>query len=115
MVGALETRHEPGRDELVALDSMAVTLPKTQRHNLKKYNNKTVGGGVLWAYMIESAKGTCPVKILRVLQGAMDETDETVKKVKEANQDLQDAMVLDLNFYVNIIHALHISLMMLYV
>lgn len=70
MLGALETRHEPGRDELVALDSMALALPKTQRHNLKKYNNKTVGGGVLWAYMIESAKGTCPVKILRVLQGA---------------------------------------------
>ena len=70
MVGLLECQHTPGRGELVALDGMAVTLPKTQRHHCKKYNHTTVGGGVVWTYMIHAARGICPVKVLRVVQGA---------------------------------------------
>jgi len=70
MVEILETLHKPGCEELVAVDGMALTIPKTLRHHCAKYNNKTVGGGVVWAYMIESAKGVCPVKILKVVEGA---------------------------------------------
>jgi hypothetical protein len=70
MVAELETLHNPGREELLALDSMALTLPKTQRHQCKKYNNRTVGGGVVWAYMIEAARNTCPIKVLKVVEGA---------------------------------------------
>jgi len=74
MVGMIESTHCPGEDELVVVDGMAITLPKTQRHRCRKFNNKTVGGGVIWAYMIRAAKGLCPVKILKVVEGAWSET-----------------------------------------
>ena len=70
MVGILEAHHTPGEGDLVALDSMAVTLPKTQRHRCAKRNSNTVGGGVVWAHMVEAPAGTCPVKVLDVRDGA---------------------------------------------
>lgn len=70
LVGTVESTHEPGRDELVAVDGMAVTLPKTQRHNCKKFNSKTVGGGVVWTYTVDAVAGCSPVKILQTVQGA---------------------------------------------
>lgn len=66
----LQTTHEPGEGDLVAVDGMAVTLPKTQRHGCRKVNNKTVGGGVVWAYMIKATRGICPIKVLRIVEGA---------------------------------------------
>ena len=45
-------------------------MPETLRNNCKKYNNKTVDGGVVLAYMIQGAKGACPIKILKVVRGA---------------------------------------------
>lgn len=70
MVAMIESAHAPGDGDLVAVDGMALTLPKSQRHHCAKFNNKTVGGGVIWAYMIHAAKGVCPVRILAVVQGA---------------------------------------------
>ena len=70
MVQALEAMFNPGRDDLVAIDSMAVTLPSTQRHNCKKYNKTTVGGGVLWAFMIDAPRGACPVKVIQTMAGS---------------------------------------------
>ena len=70
LVRSLQTLHRPRPMELVALDSMAVTLPATQRHRCAKFNDKTAGGGVLWAYMVEAARGVCPVQVLRVVDGA---------------------------------------------
>lgn len=74
MVAMLETMHCPGDEELVAVDGMALTLPKTQRHKCKKYNNRTVGGGVVWAYMIQAARAMCPVKVLAVVEGAWSDS-----------------------------------------
>lgn len=70
LVGRLETSHVPGREELVPVDGMAYTLPKTRRHRCKKFNDKTVGGGVVWAFMVNAAAGVCPVKVLKVIEGA---------------------------------------------
>jgi hypothetical protein len=70
MLECLQSRHTPGPGDLVAVDGMAVTLPKTQRHNCAKVNHKTVGGGVVWAYMIHAAREVCPVQILKVIRGA---------------------------------------------
>lgn len=70
LVALLETTHEPGPDDLVALDGMAVTLPKTQRHHCKKFNNNTVGGGVIWAFQVNARKGKSPLRVLHVPQGA---------------------------------------------
>jgi hypothetical protein len=70
LVHALEAHHRPRRDDLVAIDGMAVTLPKTQRHGCKKFNNRTVGGGVVWAYQINARKGLSPVQLLATIQGA---------------------------------------------
>jgi hypothetical protein len=70
LIERLEHRHRPRRDALVAIDGMAVTLPATQRHRCKKYNRRTVGGGVIWTYAIEAARGLCPVRVLKVVSGA---------------------------------------------
>lgn len=52
LVESLEGWHRPGRDELVALDSMPLTLAKSLRHRCVKVNRNTVGGGVLWSYAL---------------------------------------------------------------
>lgn len=74
LVGWLESTHSPGDEELVGLDGMALTLPKTQRHHCKKYNDKTVGGGVVWAYMVQAAKDISPVRVLKIVEGAWHDT-----------------------------------------
>lgn len=80
-IARLESTATPTTEDLIALDSMANTIPKTRRHNCKKVNKKTVGGGVLWAYTIEGRKGHCPVKVLRHMQGAWHDTAEMAKGV----------------------------------
>lgn len=75
-LGRFQTRHKPGAGELVALDSMALALPATRRNRCKKMNDKTVGGGVLWAFMINAAHGCCPVQVLKVMQGAWNDSHQ---------------------------------------
>jgi hypothetical protein len=70
MVEHLTSRYAPCKGELIALDSMAVSLPITQNHQCVKMNRNTAGGGVLWEYRIQSRRGTCPVRILRTMAGA---------------------------------------------
>lgn len=74
LVEIVECTYRPGKNDIVAIDGMAVTLPKTQRHNCEKFNDKTVGGGVVWSYMVTAARGVCPVKVLKVVQGAWHDT-----------------------------------------
>lgn len=74
LVQHIESKHEPKRDDLIALDSMAITLKATQRHRCQKMNSKTVGGGVIWAFMIGAGRGCCPVKILKVMAGAWNDS-----------------------------------------
>jgi hypothetical protein len=74
MVERLESAHQPGEDELVAIDGMAITLQTTQRHQCTKFNDKTVGGGVVWAYMIHAARKVCPVKVLKIVRGAWSDS-----------------------------------------
>lgn len=57
-------------NELIAVDSMALTLPKTLRHRCEKYNNKTVGGGVLWSIRLRPKKGESPFQIYHLADGA---------------------------------------------
>ena len=74
LVGVVEAAHTPGPGELVGIDGMAISLPRTQRHRCAKMNRDTVGGGVVWAYMVNAAKGVSPVKILRTVEGAWHDT-----------------------------------------
>ncbi len=69
LVEHLEARHTPRQDELIALDSMPLTLPITQRHRCVKCNRNSVGGGVLWEYRLQAAPGSCPVRILCTIAG----------------------------------------------
>jgi hypothetical protein len=70
LLSRLEDCSAPRRADLIAIDGMALTLPKTQRHRCKKFNDKTVGGGVVWSYRIDARKGSCPVRLLATIQGA---------------------------------------------
>lgn len=92
MVEMLESSHCPCFNELVGIDSMAITLPKTQRHRCPKFNDKTVGGGVLWAYMIEARKNIIPVKIIKVVEGAWHDSKlmEGVKLISKGPVYLMD-------------------------
>lgn len=63
-------RQTPGHGELVAIGSMPVTLPATVRHGCRKMTPTTVGGGVLWAFALNAARGGNPVCILKVIEGA---------------------------------------------
>lgn len=76
LVGRLESKHRPIKDALVALDSMALTLKATQRHRCQKANGKTAGGGVIWAFMIDAARGRCPVQVLKVVAGAWNDSHQ---------------------------------------
>lgn len=66
----LQCSHRPGPGDLVIVDGMALSLARTRRHRCKKLNNNTVGGGVVWAYMVRATKGICPIRVLRVVEGA---------------------------------------------
>jgi hypothetical protein len=81
MWSALEALFRAGEEALVALDSMPVTLPSTRRHGCRRINSSAVGGGVLWAFLINAARGTCPVQILRTIVGPWHDT-QVVAQVK---------------------------------
>jgi hypothetical protein len=72
----LELPGKRRRNALIAVDSMAVTLAKTQRHRCKKFNNRTVGGGVLWAFALDGARGGNPLRILKTMRGAWNDAHE---------------------------------------
>lgn len=85
------------KTDIVVLDSMAVSLPKTRRHNCAKMNNKTVGGGVLWGFCITAARTWCPVQIYSIMEGAWH--DGTVmRKVKLLSRG--PLYIMDQGFYI---------------
>jgi len=60
---------------LVAIDSMAVTLPKTQRHRCKRMNNNTVGGGALIAFCLDTdERKLTPVRVLKTIAGPWNDS-----------------------------------------
>lgn len=73
LVESLQGNHRPRRDDLVALVSMPVTLPRTVRHRCARYNGRTVGGGVLWSFALRARHNTCPVKIHKVIAGSWND------------------------------------------
>lgn len=74
LVERLQATHAPGDEQLVAIDGMALTLAKTRRHRCAKFNNNTVGGGVVWSWMIDMARGVSPLKVLKVVTGAWSDS-----------------------------------------
>jgi hypothetical protein len=74
LVEHLADSHAPGPEELVAVDGMALTLAATQRHQAVRCNRHTVGGGVVWAYAVRAARGCCPVRVLKIVEGAWHDT-----------------------------------------
>lgn len=74
LIDRLTVHSTPKSTELLAIDSMAVTLAATQRHRCKKFNSHTVGGGVLWIFRLRAPKGECPVQILSTVRGAWHDT-----------------------------------------
>jgi hypothetical protein len=71
---ALDELFRPGEEALVALDSMPLTLPSTRRHGCRPINSSAVGGGVLWAFLVNAAGGSCPVRILSTITGPWHDT-----------------------------------------
>lgn len=75
LVERLGQRGSSLAGRLVAIDSMAMCVPATQRHDCEKLNRKTAGGGVMWSFDIECAPGICPVRILKLMtKGAWNDS-----------------------------------------
>jgi len=70
LLASLTPCDAPGASGLVAIDSMPLTLPATYQHGCARINRTTVGGGMLWAFAIDAARGVNPVRILKVIEGA---------------------------------------------
>ncbi len=69
--------------ELLAVDSMAISLPATQRHGCAKMNRHTVGGGVQWMFRLRTPAGETPIEVLKTLAGAWCDS-QAVRGVKLA-------------------------------
>lgn len=64
---------DPAEQRLVLLDSMAFTISARRRSDAEKVNDKTLGGGVLWAYLPDASAGKSPVRLLKVMRGAWND------------------------------------------
>ena len=71
LVDRLAALGRPRGGELVALDSMAMTLPSSRSHGCARINRRTVGGGVLWSYRVDAPRGAHPVQILKIISGSI--------------------------------------------
>lgn len=81
MVDRLAGLGRPRSGELVALDSMSMTLPSSRGHGCAPINHRTVGGGVLWSYRVDAPRGAHPIQILKVITGPWSDT-KVVRQVK---------------------------------
>ena len=92
LIGRLESQTSYVRGELVALDSMALVIARTRRHKCEKYNDKTVGGGVLWSYRIKAPKIGSPVRLLKLIRGAWNDSTfmQSIKLVPDCPVYLMD-------------------------
>jgi hypothetical protein len=96
MSQALGEQCRPGRASIVPIDSMALTLPVTQRSGAAKFNNRTRGMGVLWQLDLDAPAGTCPVKILRTMHGAWNDAHQIQQCQLQANGPIY---VMDRGFW----------------
>ena len=71
MFEQLEELGRPQPGEVVALDSMPITLRKSVGRACKKINALTVGGGVMWTYRVDAPRGAHPIQILKITAGAL--------------------------------------------
>lgn len=78
LMDRLQDWHRPQAGQLIAIDSMALSLPRSCQHGCKPVNRRTVGGGVLWAFMIEALAGVNPVKVLKIISGPWHDTQAIV-------------------------------------
>lgn len=64
LIDHLNQQFSPRRASLVAIDTMTVSVPASQRHRCPSLNNQTAGCGVLWAFDLDCLPGQCPVGVL---------------------------------------------------
>ncbi len=95
LIDHLHSFHQPKRDALVVIDGMPLTLPATRRHRCARVNDQTVGGGVIWCFMVNAAAGACPVRVLKVMKGTWNDASH-MKSIKLAKGPVY---VMDRGFY----------------
>jgi hypothetical protein len=84
---------------LVALDAMPLTLDQRRGRACAPLNDKTRGGGVLWAFWLKAPAGACPLQPLYLMRGAWSDA----KLIRAARRRLRPngpLYLLDRNFYV---------------
>lgn len=96
----------PPKDALIVLDSMAVSLPKTRRHNCAPMNDKTVGGGILWGLILGAPRNSSPLVILKTMAGAWNDSAQIRGAALVARGPLY---IMDRGFYAigNLVEWLH--------
>ena len=74
LLASLGEGKQAKRGELIAVDSMPLTLPATRQHNCRKINRTTVGGAILWTFRLRAPRGANPVNILKIISGPWHDT-----------------------------------------
>lgn len=74
LLASLAEGEKTKRGELVAVDSMPLTLPATRRHGCRKINRTSVGGAILWTFRLKAPRGVNPVNILKIISGPWHDT-----------------------------------------
>jgi hypothetical protein len=84
---------------LVALDAMPLTLDQRRGRACRPLNDKTRGGGVLWAFWLKAPAGACPLQPLYLMRGAWSDA----RLIRAARRRLipeGPLYLMDRNFYV---------------
>ena len=82
LLNCLSNDENMRRGELVAVDSMPLTLPATRRHGCRPITRSSVGGAILWAFRIRAPRGANPVRILKIISGPWHDT-QTISLVRQ--------------------------------
>jgi hypothetical protein len=100
MVHELLRHHPPSTQfRLVALDAMPLTLDNHRGRACARLNDKTRGGGVLWAFWLKAPAGACPLQPLYLMRGAWSDA----RLIRAARHRLireGPLYLMDRNFYV---------------
>jgi Transposase DDE domain len=73
MLEHLALSFKPKRSDVIALDSMGITISKRRKSNAAKINDKTRGIFVVWQFIVDSGRGCVPVKLLKIVHSACND------------------------------------------
>src|SRR5205814_666975 len=73
MLDHLALSFKTKRSDVIALDSMGITISKRRKSNAAKINDKTAGLFMVWQFIVDARRGCVPVKLLKIVHSACND------------------------------------------